>query len=400
MEGFFIYLIKSTILLSVIAIIYHLFLRQTTFLHLNRAYLLLGILASFALPLIAYSYDVIITTIPNSQEQLPIAEQLMETTGNAIDIYTILFIVYIAGIVLYLFKILSAYKKANSLIKRALIERRDGYKIVITKDVESPCSILNNVLINTENLSDTERKAILRHEITHIRQRHWIDLLCSECILLLQWFNPMTRFYISLLKENHEFLADRAVVKSGISPALYKAVLLNQRFNGPVFSFANSFDHSAKSKRLIMVTKEKSSAWKKLLILALIPVLTIHIWATAKPNYIVESQEKEPISLMDVDVKPKFDGNEDGIAFRKWVQENLMYPESAIQKESQGHIMVQFTISEAGDVKDVKILKGVSPDLDAEAMRAISDSPKWTPGKHEGKPVEVSYIFSIVFELR
>jgi len=433
MEALFIYLIKSTILLSVIAIVYHLFLRQTTFLYLNRAYLLLGVLASFTLPLIHYTYDVVTVSTPNIQigtpsiqEQLPAAEQLTETAGNPIDIFTILFIVYIAGIVLYLFKILSAYKKINRLVKRGLIERKEGYKIVITKDIESPCSILNNILINTDNLSDMEREAILRHEITHIKQRHWIDLLCSECMLLLQWFNPMARFYISLLKENHEFLADKAVVRSGISPALYKAVLLNQQFNRPIFSFANSFNYSNKSKRLIMVTKEKSSAWKKMLILMLIPIFTIQIWATAEPNYIIEQQptrqlsseqisqesidtvapestvpqDKEPIPFMVVQVKPKFNDSEEPNVFREWVQNNLIYPQAAIDKKVQGRVTVEFVIDKTGSVKDVTVLRGADPILEAEAVRVISSSPKWTPGKHREKTVDVVYVFPVVFSLK
>jgi len=434
MEALFIYLIKSAILLSVIAIVYHLFLRQTTFLYLNRAYLLLGVLASFTLPLIHYTYDVVVTVstpniqigIPSIQEQLSAAEQLTETAGNPIDIFTILFIVYIAGVVLYLFKILSACKKINKLVKRGLIERKEGYKIVITKDIESPCSILNNILINTDNLSDMEREAILRHEITHIKQRHWIDLLCSECMLLLQWFNPMARFYISLLKENHEFLADKAVVRSGISPALYKAVLLNQQFNRPVFSFANSFNYSNKSKRLIMVTKEKSSVWKKMLILILIPIFTIQIWATAEPNYIIEQQptrqlsseqisqesvdtvapestvpqDKEPIPLMVVQVKPKFNDSEEPNVFREWVQNNLIYPQAAIDKNIQGRVTVEFVIDKTGSVKDVTVLREADPILEAEAVRVISSSPKWTPGKHREKTVDVVYVFPVVFSLK
>ena len=417
METLFIYLLKSAILLSVIALIYHLFLRQTTFFVLNRVYLLLGVVASLTLPLIQYTYNVAVANIPNTQEQLPIAQQLTETQGSSISIFTILFIIYIAGIALYLFKTLSTYKKAKHLIKTGHIETANGYKIVASKDVESPFSILNYILINTDNLSDTEREAILRHEITHIKQRHWIDLLCSECMLMLQWFNPMARFYISLQKENHEFLADKAVIRSGISPALYKAVLLNLQFNGPIFPFANSFNFSNKSKRLIMVTKEKSSAWKKLLILVLIPVFTIHIWATAEPNYIIEQpagqispettaspesvapQNKEPIPFMVVEVKPKFNDSEDEKVFRNWVHEQLVYPQSAIDKKIQGRVTVQFMIDKAGNVKDVKILRGSDPDLDAEAIRVISSSPKWTPGMQRGEPVDVSYIFPIVFEL-
>ena len=426
MEALFIYLLKSAILLSVIAIIYHLFLRKSTFFILNRIYLLLGLFASFALPLIQYSYDVTVINIPITQEQLFTPDRLTESGNSFNNIPTILFTIYITGIALYLLRILQAYKKVNRLMKKGNTERGNGYKIITHKDIESPFSVLNNIFINTGNLSDTEREAVLRHEITHIKQRHWIDLLCSECMLLLQWFNPMVRLYISLQKENHEFLADKAVVRSGISPALYKAVLLNLQFNGPVFPFANSFNYSNKSKRLIMVTKEKSPSWKRMLILVLIPVFTIHIWATAEPNYItelqsieqvspeqismdaedtaipksVEPQDKEPIPFMAVEVKPKFQDDEASSAFRQWVWGELVYPKSALEKKIQGRVTVEFTIDETGNVKDIKVMRGVDPALDAEAVRVISSSPKWTPGMDKGKIVAVSYIFPVVFALR
>ena len=426
MEALFIYLLKSTILLSVIAIVYHLFLRQTTFFALNRFFLLLGIFASLTLPLIQYNYDVVvINSIPNIPEQLSIDEQSTEVNGVFSNISAVLFIIYIAGITFYLCRILSAYKKVYRLMREGHIERGNGYKIVENREVESPFSILNNIFINTDSLSDMECEAILRHEIAHIKQRHWIDLLCSECMLLLQWFNPMARFYISLQKENHEFLADKAVVRSGIPSALYKAVLLNLQFRGPIFPFANSFNYSNKSKRLIMVTKEKSSAWKKMLILVLIPLFTIHIWATAEPNYIrstaesdyiIEQQsieqrsleaenvtpqnKKEPIPFMAVEIKPKFNGSEEPNVFRNWVQENLKYPQSAVEKKLSGRVTIEFVIDTDGSVKDVHVLRGADPVLEEEALRVISASPKWTPGTHSGKTVKVSYIFPVVFEFR
>ena len=299
MEAFFLYLLKSAILLSVIALIYQLCLRQTTFFVINRIYLLLGLFASLLLPLIRYSYNVVIN-IP-AIPQISVAEPIYSNSGSFVNIFTILVIIYIIGISIFLFKTLAVYKKVKHLIKTGITEKRDGYQIITSNDVESPFSILNHILINANKLSDTEREAILKHEITHIKQRHWIDLLCGECMLLLQWFNPMMWFYISLQKENHEFLADKAVVNSGISPAIYKAVLLNSQFKGMVFSFVNSFNHSNKSKRLIMVTKEKSSAWKKVLILVLIPVLAIHLWVTAKPNYITVQQPVEQAALQETD---------------------------------------------------------------------------------------------------
>ena len=62
--------------------------------------------------------------------------------------------------------------------------------------------------------------------------------------------------------------------------------------------------------------------------------------------------------------------------------------------------MVQFTVCDDGVVRDAKVLRGVNPMLDAEALRVISASPKWEPGLQDGKPVNVTYMFPVIFQLR
>ena len=111
-------------------------------------------------------------------------------------------------------------------------------------------------------------------------------------------------------------------------------------------------------------------------------------------------EEEEEISFMIVENKPRFQGKEEDSYFRNWVHSQLSYPESAVENGVQGRVTVQFTIETDGSVKNVKVLRGVDASLDREAVRVISSSPKWEPGKQRNKAVKVSYIFPVVFELR
>lgn len=79
---------------------------------------------------------------------------------------------------------------------------------------------------------------------------------------------------------------------------------------------------------------------------------------------------------------------------------NLIYPISATEKGIQGNVVVQFVVEKNGMVTNPTILKGVSPELDAEALRVISSMPRWIPGRQGGRPVRVKYVIPITFRLQ
>lgn len=287
MEEFIVYILKSGLCLGIFLMIYALLLRPTTFFKFNRAFLISGLIASFIIPGIRYTYDVFVA-MPNITETVPVVNSnILAVQESPISPWSIIFSVYIIGIIILVIRNFVSYAKLKKLIKNGEKSEAGSFKIIENIDIKSPFTILNYILINTKNLSNVEKDLILKHEITHISQKHWVDLFCSEFILLLQWFNPLTWIYVKLLKENHEFLADKAVIDSGISPAVYQAVLINQRFQGQVFSFSNSFNYSKPLSRLAMIKKAKSSPWKRIGALIIIPVFGLFIWASAEPNYII-----------------------------------------------------------------------------------------------------------------
>jgi Ca-activated chloride channel family protein len=112
---------------------------------------------------------------------------------------------------------------------------------------------------------------------------------------------------------------------------------------------------------------------------------------------VAEEEEEEVFTI--VEDMPLFAGGRLEDTFRKWVAENLRYPEYCQQSAIQGRVIVQFTIDRNGRLTDVKVIRGVHPMLDAEAVRVLSASPGWTPGKQRGKPVAVKYVFPVSFKL-
>lgn len=112
-----------------------------------------------------------------------------------------------------------------------------------------------------------------------------------------------------------------------------------------------------------------------------------------------ETVEEEAIPFQFVEEKPSFMGG-DANAFSKWVNERLVYPEIAKENGVSGRVTLQFTVNTDGSVSNIKVLRGVDPSLDKEAVRVVSMSPKWTPGKQRDRAVKVTYTFPVIFQLR
>lgn len=109
--------------------------------------------------------------------------------------------------------------------------------------------------------------------------------------------------------------------------------------------------------------------------------------------------EEEAIPFQLVEEKPSFMGG-DANAFSKWVNERLQYPEIAKENGIQGRVLLQFVVGADGKVSNVKVVRGVDPSLDKEAVRVVQSSPNWSPGKQRDRAVKVTYTFPVIFQLR
>lgn len=112
-----------------------------------------------------------------------------------------------------------------------------------------------------------------------------------------------------------------------------------------------------------------------------------------------EENIEEDIPFVNVETKPRFQGGE-ATTFSRWVSEHLSYPTIAQEMCISGRVMLEFTIRKDGRLADIKVLRGVDPILDEEAIRVVSNSPRWEPGMQQDRPVNVRYQFPVIFRLR
>lgn len=99
-----------------------------------------------------------------------------------------------------------------------------------------------------------------------------------------------------------------------------------------------------------------------------------------------------------VEVMPKFPGGDAELL--KFIAKNVKYPQESQDKGEQGRVICSFVVDKKGNIVEPKIIRGIDPSLDAEALRVIGMMPRWTPGRQDGKAVRVLYTVPITFRLQ
>jgi len=296
MSAFFIYLLKVCCWITAWWFVYLFFFRKETFYAFNRIYLMTGLAASFLLPLLTIHYPVEIllnlTSTPSVVENI-------QAPKHPVDVYSILFYLYVFCGAFLIVRQLFLLLKIIIRIHSSGYSTVNNCRLVDSPDTKIPFSFYKYIFLNFRQITEGERQLILAHERSHIEQRHWIDLAIAETIRILLWFNPFVWLYQRSIKENHEYLADHSVLDRGYSPVGYRAVLINQSLNLPVFSLANSFT-SYKFKRIFMMKKENSNPLKKLAALLLVPAAGVFLWAFAEPEYHVTTTVEAPVQTSRV----------------------------------------------------------------------------------------------------
>lgn len=110
-----------------------------------------------------------------------------------------------------------------------------------------------------------------------------------------------------------------------------------------------------------------------------------------------EEEEEEAQIFTVVESMPGFPGGE--VAMKRYLAENIQYPQMARESGIQGRVFVTFVVEKDGNVTDVKVLRGIGGGCDEEAIRVIKNMPKWQAGKQRGKPVRVQFNMPIMFKL-
>lgn len=404
-----IYMVKVSIYVIVFYLIYTLLLRKDTSHGRNRAFILLSLIASIILPSFSIGTfktldlqlfgkllsEVLVTNNPVKSLSNPMQ-------GPAGFIYS----VYVTGVILFLFKLIVDFSSLLFLIIR---QKKSGSRIIRYQNFNTAgFTAMGFIFINTR-LSPDEAGNVIRHERNHLRQNHYIDIIFIEFMTAFQWFNPFIHLINRELRAIHEFQADQGCLSSGIPVSNYQSLLLSQIFKSGSLKLTNSFSNpSLLRKRMLMMTRERTSGLANFKLLSVIPIAGF-VLLSLSANPLPSPPPPPPIPddrnlntgelpMVIAEQMPSFPGGDR--ALLKYITENINYPQEAGRNKIQGRVIVRFCITSSGGISQVSVLKNVDPALDAEAIRVVQTLPAFEPGRQGGKAVPVWYMVPITFTLK
>ena len=293
METIFLYFGKMILVSAVMSAYYLLFLRDKTFHHYNRFYLLGTMVLSLLLPLLKVEYF----TIETDSRILLLLNQFNQNSsqevGNSFNFWN--FGALILGIVSFflLAKLTLGLVKIHQLKKEFPKESIEGITFYNTNLHDAPFSFFRNLFWKKSILINSDLgKQILKHEMVHIEQKHSFDKLFVQIIQSLFWFNPIFYFIKKEITLIHEYLADKKAVKNADTRA-FAQMLLASNFSGNVLPATSPFLSSNLKKRLKMLTQKntKYSYARRILALPILFGVSFALLVNAK-NIEIKKQNK------------------------------------------------------------------------------------------------------------
>jgi TonB family protein len=392
--------------------------RETSF-TFQRAYLLTGLILSLLIPTLSLDTIYYQGTDPLS-DVISISQGIVEFTSETTSIHSengipwqnLILIAYSIISVLLAIRcikeIYTIFTVKNSGTKTVI----EGTTCLVSNKVKSPFSFFNVIYLPlTTNLTQEEISRIVKHEQAHVAGVHSIDIILLEIIQILFWPNPFLILYKRKLREVHEFIADRAVIRE-TSWESYAELLLRFKECQIHARLTHHLMYSQLKTRIIMMTKSPSSKWAQMKFAGLLPLAFLLLTLFSfKDKSGISSFDSQNLLQVSDPAYPVFPGCENVAEAEKqqctnakllaFIQHRLVYPVTLTKEGIEGKVIVRFSIDEDGLVSNIRIEKSLHPEAD-RAVIAVFDVMneevgKWVPAQKNGKPFETEMVLPVTF---
>ena len=326
MSAILIYIIKSTLYLTLLYAFFLGVMRKTPFFRLNRWMLVVGTVVCMLLPFYSVSVEETgMVQMPmqslndflaedaahlSVSEEVVAAASVMEkaaTETENISFFTILSLLYMAGAVVCGWLTCRSISRMQRLIDAFLPMWKDGVWLVVVPDSIASFSWNRHMVISEEDYR--HHPSVMIHEEAHLRKHHSWDLMLFSFVSILHWFNPLVWMAMKELKQLHEYEADKEVIRQGMDATEYQLLLVKKAVGPKLYSMANSFNQHKLKNRIFMMHQEKTNSWGRLKWLMVVPVVAGAMYLFAQPKeigdlasyktYFQESIRKQDLSKVE-----------------------------------------------------------------------------------------------------
>lgn len=379
-------------------------------------------------------------------ENIDILVETEIVKDNSLSFMSFVALIYIIGVIFSFMKMLFNIHKIHKMKVGKKSEIIDNVNIYYTGESHIPFSFFNDIFIGTSVISPTDNvlsepvegsvnPLVLKHEMSHVKNYHSIDVVMMEIMVSLQWFNPFIRMMKKELQSIHEYIADNEVIEDKINKSNYMMLLLQQCTADNINGIANNFSFLLTKKRISMIANKQKSKRMLLRLLLTLPVFGMLIMLNTRCDNVKSNDDKianaeknaqdsklyrnesvdnpvnETTSLdihtnqsvtdtiyNNIEIMPEFPGGFSELM--NFLTSNVNYPESAKTNNIEGRTLVSFVVEKDGSITDIEVLRGFDKDCDAEAVRVVSTMPKWKPGVKDGETVRCRFTLPFTFKIK
>jgi len=297
------YLVKTLLCAAVMFLIYFLFLEREKMYRFNRFYLLFSIVFSFGVSFITIETKSPVVTVSEliAPINLPsfvtkvggfdkLSHQENKTTTSSVlkqdqtvvpveeksQLPNVLLGLYLTGTAFFLIRFVINLSRLLLKVKDNKSVAFHGAKLILSNDIPIPYSFLKYIFLDKVKFEKGSiEKEILQHELTHVNQKHTLDILMVELITVFAWINPLMFLYRKAIMLNHEYLADEAVVNTFNDSETYRQLLFSKVCQSNNLVLSSSFNYLTTKKRFTMMTRKTSQKVALLKQIALIPMIAV-----------------------------------------------------------------------------------------------------------------------------
>lgn len=272
------FIIKSCASLTILLAFYHLLLKREKMYRFNRYYLLSAMVFSLILPFITIPMyvEVAAQATPTPANVIFIAPPQPAHDDDATNYWSLaLWTLYLIGTVVFATRFVYNFIRLNKQESGKTTIPYKGAHLVLLEEKTQPFTFLNTIFLSKKDYENGIEPELFTHELAHASQKHTLDVLFTEIVLIVMWFNPLIYLYKHAIQLNHEFLADDAVINNTDDITSYQQLLLGKLSPPTTYSFVSSLNFPLTKTRFIMMTKKSSKTLSTVKQLALLPVLAI-----------------------------------------------------------------------------------------------------------------------------